>query len=154
MFHQGVRPAVNVGISVSRVGSAAQIKAMKQVAGSIKLNLAQYREMAAFAQFASDFDDSTKKLLSQGERLVELLKQDQYEPMDVEDEVIVIFVSSIPDLIKVPVKDVLEFSKKIVKIVHEEHEDIVLEIKEKAVLSDAIKDKIKGIVIRQIQKDY
>lgn len=154
LFHQGVRPAVNVGISVSRVGSAAQIKAMKQVAGSIKLNLAQYREMAAFAQFASDFDDSTKKLLSQGERLVELLKQDQYEPMDVEDEVIVIFVSSIPDLIKVPVKDVLEFSKKIVKIVHEEHEDIVLEIKEKAVLSDAIKDKIKGIVIRQIQKDY
>ena len=91
LFYQGVRPAVNVGISVSRVGSAAQIKAMKQVAGSIKLELAQYREMASFAQFASDLDPATQKLLNRGARLTELLKQKQYHPMAVEEEVVSIF---------------------------------------------------------------
>ena len=91
LFYQGIRPAVNVGLSVSRVGSAAQIKAMKQVAGTIKLELAQYREMAAFAQFASDMDASTRKLLDRGSRLTELLKQAQYSPMPVEEQVVSIF---------------------------------------------------------------
>ena len=91
LFYKGIRPAVNVGLSVSRVGSAAQIKAMKQVAGSIKLELAQYREMAAFAQFASDMDASTRQLLERGARLTELLKQPQYSPMLVEEQVAVIF---------------------------------------------------------------
>ena len=91
LFYKGIRPAVNVGLSVSRVGSAAQIKAMKQVAGSVKLELAQYREMAAFAQFASDMDASTRALLERGARLTELLKQPQYSPMKVEEQVAVIF---------------------------------------------------------------
>ena len=91
LFFRGIRPAVNVGISVSRVGSAAQIKAMKQVAGRIKLELAQYREMAAFAQFASDLDASTQALLARGSRLTELLKQPQYQPVPVEEQVVAIF---------------------------------------------------------------
>ena len=91
LFFRGIRPAVNVGISVSRVGSAAQIKAMKQVAGRIKLELAQYREMAAFAQFASDLDASTQELLARGARLTELLKQPQYRPVPVEEQVVAIF---------------------------------------------------------------
>ena len=91
LFYKGIRPAVNVGLSVSRVGSAAQIKAMKQVAGTIKLELAQYREMAAFAQFASDMDASTRQLLDRGARLTELLKQPQYSPMLIEEQVAVIF---------------------------------------------------------------
>ena len=91
LFFRGIRPAVNVGISVSRVGSAAQIKAMKQVAGRIKLELAQYREMAAFAQFASDLDASTQQLLARGARLTELLKQPQYQPVPVEEQVVAIF---------------------------------------------------------------
>ena len=95
LFYKGIRPAVNVGLSVSRVGSAAQIKAMKQVAGTIKLDLAQYREMAAFAQFASDMDASTRQLLSRGERLTELLKQSQYSPMEVEEQVAVIFAGAV-----------------------------------------------------------
>ena len=91
LFYQGIRPAINVGLSVSRVGSAAQVKAMKQVSGSIKLELAQYREMAAFAQFGSDLDASTQKLLNRGARLTELLKQGQYQPMPIEEQVLVIF---------------------------------------------------------------
>jgi F-type H+-transporting ATPase subunit alpha len=91
LFFKGIRPAVNVGLSVSRVGSAAQIKAMKQVAGRIKLELAQYREMAAFSQFASDLDASTQQLLARGSRLTELLKQPQYKPMPIEEQVVAIF---------------------------------------------------------------
>lgn len=91
LFHQGIRPAVNVGLSVSRVGSAAQIKAMKQIAGTMKLELAQFREVQAFAQFGSDLDAATQHQLNRGSRLQELLKQSQYSPMDVEDQVIIIF---------------------------------------------------------------
>ena len=92
LFYKGIRPAINVGLSVSRVGSAAQVKAMKQVAGTIKLDLAQYREMASFAQFASDLDPATQKLLSRGERITELLKQPQYSPLSVEDQVVSILL--------------------------------------------------------------
>lgn len=154
LFYQGIRPAVNVGISVSRVGSSAQIKAMKQVSGSIKLNMAQYREIAAFSQFASDLDDSTKKLLAKGERLVELMKQDQYEPMDVEDQVIVIFLGSVDDIIKVPTKKIIPFSKKLLDVIHKDHIYIISEIKEKSSLSDELKDKIKDVIIGLIQKEF
>src|SRR4029079_13360705 len=111
LFYKGVRPAINVGNSVSRVGSAAQIKAMKQVAGRIKLELAQYREMAAFAQFASDLDASTQRLLARGARLTELLKQPQYQPMPVEEQVVVIFAGVRGFLDRVKIEDVTRFEQ-------------------------------------------
>src|SRR5215212_5089795 len=114
LFYKGIRPAVNVGISVSRVGSAAQIKAMKQVAGRIKLELAQYREMAAFAQFASDLDASTQALLARGARLTELLKQPQYRPVPVEEQVVVIFVGTRGYLDRIQVGQVGEFERRLV----------------------------------------
>jgi F-type H+-transporting ATPase subunit alpha len=113
LFYKGIRPAVNVGISVSRVGSAAQIKAMKQVAGKIKLELAQYREMAAFAQFASDLDASTQALLARGARLTELLKQPQYKPVPVEEQVVSIFAGTRGYLDKIPVNQVGEFERRL-----------------------------------------
>jgi F-type H+/Na+-transporting ATPase subunit alpha len=113
LFYKGIRPAVNVGISVSRVGSAAQIKAMKQVAGRIKLELAQYREMAAFAQFASDLDASTQALLARGARLTELLKQPQYKPVPVEEQVVSIFAGTRGYLDKVPTTQVSEFERRL-----------------------------------------
>src|ERR687889_49038 len=112
LFYRGIRPAVNVGLSVSRVGSAAQIKAMKQVAGTIKLELAQYREMAAFAQFASDLDASTQRLLARGARLTELLKQPQYQPLPVEDQVVAIFAGTRGYLDRIEVSQVGEFERR------------------------------------------
>jgi F-type H+-transporting ATPase subunit alpha len=109
LFYQGIRPAVNVGISVSRVGSSAQIKAMKQVAGPIKGELAQYREMAAFSKFGSDLDISTQKLLARGERLTELLKQPQYQPMAVEEQVAVIYAGTRGYLDAIPVNRIGDF---------------------------------------------
>src|SRR5690606_23590930 len=113
LFYRGVRPAVNVGLSVSRVGSAAQIKAMKKVAGTIKLELAQFREMEAFAQFASDLDASTQRLLQRGERLTELLKQPQYRPLPVEEQVCVIYAGVRGYLDKLPVSQVGDFERKL-----------------------------------------
>ena len=112
LFYQGIRPAINVGLSVSRVGSAAQIKAMKQVAGTIKLELAQYREMAAFAQFASDLDASTQRLLARGERLTELLKQAQYQPMPVEEQVVSIYAGTRGYLDSLPVDRIGDFERQ------------------------------------------
>jgi F-type H+-transporting ATPase subunit alpha len=112
LFYKGIRPAVNVGISVSRVGSAAQIKAMKQVAGRIKLELAQYREMAAFAQFASDLDATTQALLARGARLTELLKQPQFKPVPVEEQVVAIFAGTRGYLDKLPVTKVGEYESR------------------------------------------
>jgi F-type H+-transporting ATPase subunit alpha len=112
LFFKGIRPAVNVGLSVSRVGSSAQIKAMKQVAGKIKLELAQYREMAAFAQFSSDLDASTQALLARGARLTELLKQPQYRPVPVEEQVISLFAGTRGYLDKLPVTSVGEFERR------------------------------------------
>lgn len=109
LFNQGVRPAVNVGLSVSRVGSAAQVKAMKQIAGTMKLELAQYREVAAFAQFGSDLDAATQQQLTRGERLQELLKQDQYTPMPVEEQVVAIYAGVRGFMDKVPVKDITSY---------------------------------------------
>jgi F-type H+-transporting ATPase subunit alpha len=115
LFYKGIRPAINVGLSVSRVGSAAQIKAMKQVAGKIKLELAQYREMAAFAQFASDLDASTQKLLARGARLTELLKQPQYSPMPVEEQVVSIFAGVNGYLDGIEVKNVGKFEAQFMR---------------------------------------
>ena len=142
LFYQGIRPAVNVGISVSRVGSAAQIKAMKQVAGKIKLDLAQYREMAAFAKFASDLDASTKKLLARGERLTVLLEQPVYSPLSVAEEVLVIFGGVRGYLDKLPVNEVQNFEKAVRDNAAKEHPDLLREIAEKKVISDELDAKL------------
>jgi len=129
LFYKGIRPAINVGLSVSRVGSAAQIKAMKQVAGRIKLELAQYREMAAFAQFASDLDASTQKLLARGARLTELLKQGQYVPMPVEEQVVAIFAGVRGYLDKIDVNKVTRFEQGFLADIRAKHGDILTEIR-------------------------
>ncbi len=146
LFYAGVRPAVNVGISVSRVGSAAQIKAMKQVAGSIKLELAQYREMAAFAQFASDLDAATQRLLARGERLTELLKQPQYEPMPVEEQVVAIFAGVNGFLDDVGVADIQRFEQGFLSEMRASHGDVLAEIRDRQELSDATVEKLRGLL--------
>tara|TARA_Y100001970_G_C14190267_1_gene834931 strand:+ start:312 stop:1838 length:1527 start_codon:yes stop_codon:yes gene_type:complete len=138
LFYQGIRPAINVGLSVSRVGSAAQIKAMKKVAGTIKLELAQYREMAAFAQFGSDLDVSTQKLLSRGERLTELLKQSQYSPYPVEEQVVVIFAGTRGYLDNVDLKRISEFEEKLIQNIRDKHPDILDKIKTSGDLTDDV----------------
>jgi len=125
LFNQGIRPAVNVGLSVSRVGSAAQTKAMKKVAGSIKLELAQYREMAAFAQFGSDLDASTQQLLNRGGKLTELLKQDQYSPMTVAEQVISVFTGVKGHLDDVELNKIKKFEKNIIEKVKSEKPEII-----------------------------
>ena len=128
LFYQGIRPAVNVGLSVSRVGSAAQIKAMKSVAGSIKLDLAQYREMAAFAQFGSELDVATQKLLARGARLTELLKQNQYSPMSVEDQICVMFAGVKGYLDNIPQNKVREFEEGLLRALRSSHMSLLEEI--------------------------
>ena len=142
LFYQGVRPAVNVGISVSRVGSAAQIKAMKQVAGKIKLELAQYREMAAFSQFASDLDAATKRLLARGERLTELLKQPVYHPLPVAEEVVAIFAGVRGYLDKIPVKEVKAFEQGALNAIKANHPEYLEQIAAEKVISDELDQKL------------
>src|SRR3990167_1529564 len=142
LFYKGIRPAINVGLSVSRVGSAAQIKAMKQVAGSIKLELAQYREMAAFAQFASDLDVATQKLLNRGSRLTELLKQSQYSPMPVEDQVISIFAGVKGYLDELPVHDVSRFEQAALGAIHHEQPKLVESIRKEKALSEKTEENL------------
>ncbi|MBF0304611.1 MAG: F0F1 ATP synthase subunit alpha [Alphaproteobacteria bacterium] len=146
LFYRGIRPAVNVGLSVSRVGSAAQIKAMKQVAGSIKLELAQYREMAAFAQFASDLDPATQRLLNRGARLTELLKQPQYQPMPVEDEVVSIYCGVKGYLDKLPVNAINRFEREMLSEMKANHGDILDGIRTEKALTTAIEDKLKAFL--------
>jgi F-type H+-transporting ATPase subunit alpha len=146
LFFKGIRPAVNVGLSVSRVGSAAQIKAMKQVAGSIKLELAQYREMEAFAQFASDLDASTQQLLARGSRLTELLKQPQYQPLAVEEQVAVIFAGVEGFLDKIGLKQVTEFEGRWLETVRDKGADILKAIREEGALSDDTKSKLTSLL--------
>jgi len=128
LFNQGIRPAVNVGLSVSRVGSAAQTKAMKKVAGSIKLELAQYREMAAFAQFGSDLDAATQKLLNRGAKLTELLKQNQYSPMTVAEQVISVFTGVRGYLDDVDLSKIKEFERGILEKIRNEKSEIISSI--------------------------
>jgi F-type H+-transporting ATPase subunit alpha len=146
LFYQGIRPAINVGLSVSRVGSAAQIKAMKQVAGSIKLELAQYREMAAFAQFGSDLDASTQQLLNRGQRLTELLKQAQYSPMAVEEQVVSIFAGVRGYLDKIKVTDVTRFEELLLAEVRSKHEQILADIRERQKLDDDLETRLKAVL--------
>ncbi|MBR2364479.1 MAG: F0F1 ATP synthase subunit alpha, partial [Lentisphaeria bacterium] len=142
LFYQGIRPAVNVGISVSRVGSAAQIKAMKQVSGSMKLDLAQYREMASFAQFASDLDQSTKNLLARGARLTEMLKQPQYEPMSVEEEVVDIFAGVKGFLDKLPLNKVKDYEERALASIKANHPEFLEEIRKEHKISDELDAKL------------
>ena len=146
LFYKGVRPAINVGISVSRVGSAAQIKAMKQVAGTIKLELAQYREMAAFAQFASDLDATTQRLLNRGARLTELLKQPQYTPYPVEEQVLAIFAGVNGYLDKIPVDAVTRFEHGFLSHVRAQHGAVLGEIRDKREITDQTNAKLKAIL--------
>lgn len=146
LFFKGIRPAVNVGLSVSRVGSAAQIKAMKQVAGSIKLELAQYREMEAFAQFASDLDASTQQLLARGSRLTELLKQPQYQPLAVEEQVAVIYAGVEGFLDKIDLKRVTEYEQRWLETVRDKGADILKTIREEGALSDDTKSKLSSML--------
>jgi F-type H+/Na+-transporting ATPase subunit alpha len=146
LFYRGVRPAVNVGLSVSRVGSAAQIKAMKQVAGTIKLELAQYREMAAFAQFASDLDPTTQRLLSRGARLTELLKQPQYQPLPVEEQVVAIYAGVRGYLDRIPVEAVTRFEQGLLTLIRGQRGDVLKEIREKREIAKEIDEKLKSIM--------
>merc|ERR1711988_1558737 len=146
LFYKGIRPAVNVGLSVSRVGSAAQIKAMKQVAGSVKLELAQYREMAAFAQFASDMDASTRALLERGARLTELLKQPQYSPLSVEEQVCVIYSGVKGYLDKMSINQIGDFEKALLQTLSSKGSSIITSIaKDKALTEKSEKDLQKII---------
>jgi F-type H+-transporting ATPase subunit alpha len=148
LFYQGIRPAVNVGLSVSRVGSAAQIKAMKQVAGRIKGELAQYREMAAFAQFGSDLDAATQRLLNRGARLTELLKQPQFSPLKVEEQVVVIFAGTAGYLDRLPVDRVREFETGLLTLMRGEHKDLLDRIREKGEMTDEISAELRAILDR------
>ena len=146
LFFQGIRPAVNVGISVSRVGSSAQIKAMKQVAGSIKLELAQYREMAAFAQFGSDLDAATQRLLNRGMRLTELLKQPQFSPFPVEEQVISIYTGVKGYLDKVAVGDIGRFEDEFLRLMRNKHNDVLDGIRTAKQLTPEIEGKLKAVL--------
>jgi len=146
LFYQGIRPAINVGLSVSRVGSAAQIKAMKQVAGRIKLELAQYREMAAFAQFGSDLDAATQRLLNRGARLTELLKQPQYSPQPVEQQVVSIFAGVRGYLDGIDVAQVTRFEGMLLGEVRAKHADLLKTIREEAELSEESEQRLHAIM--------
>ncbi len=144
LFYQGIRPAINVGLSVSRVGSSAQTKAMKKVAGSIKLELAQYREMAAFAQFGSDLDASTQKLLNRGARLTELLKQPQFSPLGFEEQTCVIFAGTNGYLDSIPVNRVNEYEAELLSFLRSSHADLLTLIRDTKDLGDDAKGKLKA----------
>ena len=153
LFNQGIRPAVNVGLSVSRVGSAAQIKAMKKVAGSIKLELAQYREMAAFAQFGSDLDVSTQKLLNRGSKLTELLKQDQYSPMTVAEQVVSVYTGVKGYLDSVDINQIRSFEKDLLELIKNEKSEILESIQKSGKIEEDT-DKILSEIITNYKKNF
>jgi F-type H+-transporting ATPase subunit alpha len=146
MFYSGIRPAVNVGLSVSRVGGSAQIKAMKQVAGTLRLDLAQYRELAAFAQFGSDLDKATKDQLDRGARMVETLKQSQYSPLVVQDQVMILYTAVHGFLSDIPVDKVVTFQKDFLKFVKSNHPEIGNKIAEQKKLDDALEASLKAAI--------
>ncbi len=147
LFYKGIKPAVNVGLSVSRVGSAAQTKAMKQVAGTIKLDLAQFRELEAFSQFGSDLDQTTQKLLDKGKKLTELLKQNQYSPLSFDEQVVSIYVGVKGYLDKIPSKDVVRFETEFLRKIKAQHSDILDSIKAEQKISDSTEEKLKKIIV-------
>lgn len=146
LFYSGIRPAINVGLSVSRVGGAAQIKTMKQVAGTLRLDLAQYREMAAFAQFGSDLDKTTQAQLARGARMVELLKQEQYKPMPVADQVLVIFAGVNGFVDDIPVSKIREFEEDLLRYIDEKHGEIKKEVVSKKKIDDEFAAQLKQII--------
>jgi F-type H+/Na+-transporting ATPase subunit alpha len=153
LFNQGVRPAVNVGISVSRVGGSAQIKAMRQVAGTLKLELAQYRELAAFAQFGSDLDKATQAQLNRGQRLVEILKQDQFSPLPFSKQILIIFAGTGGFLDDMPVDQVREFEKQLYEFVDTTSPKLLSTIMEKKMLDDNLKQEMTGL-IRECKQQF
>jgi F-type H+-transporting ATPase subunit alpha len=148
LFFAGVRPAINVGISVSRVGGNAQVKMMRQVAGKLKLDLAQYRELAAFTMFASDLDEGTRRQLNRGEKMVELLKQGQYSPLHVSRQCMIIWCGSNGYLDDVPTDKILEFEDKFLAFCDEKYPDIEVTLTKEKVISDAIEAKLKDAVTK------
>ena len=141
-FNEGFRPAINAGLSVSRVGGSAQIKAMKKIAASIRVELAQYRELAAFAQFGSDLDKATAEQLAQGERIREMLKQPQYSPMPVEHQILIIFAATQKYLLDIPTADVLRFQDALIELVETKYSEVTQSIRDTKALSDEMKDKL------------
>jgi F-type H+-transporting ATPase subunit alpha len=146
LFYSGVRPAINVGISVSRVGGNAQIKAMKQVAGTLRLELAQYREMAAFAQFGSDLDAATQKQLNRGARLVELLKQGQYQPLSVEQQVVIIFAGTNGHVDELPVASLKKYEQELFSFISSKHPDVFADILKKRELDNDLRAKLNQVL--------
>jgi len=144
LFNSNVRPAINVGLSVSRVGGSAQTKAMRSVAGSLRLELAQYRELAAFAQFGSDLDKASQQQLNRGRRLVEILKQPQYQPVPMEKQVLIVFAGTGGFLDDLPVEDVRRFESELYSFMENAHPSILPTIREKKVLDDNLRNEIKN----------
>jgi F-type H+-transporting ATPase subunit alpha len=144
LFYSGVRPAINVGLSVSRVGGAAQVKAMKQVAGTLRLALAQYREMAAFAQFGSDLDAATQRQLNRGARLVEILKQGQYQPLPVEKQVVAIFAANNGYVDEYATTDVQRYEKELISFMETNYSEVLSTLAEKKAIDDELEGKIKA----------
>ena len=146
LFYSGIRPAINVGLSVSRVGGAAQVKAMKQVAGTLKLDLAQYRELAAFAQFGSDLDKATQAQLERGVRLVEILKQPQFQPMLLSGQVIIIFAGTKGYLDKYPVSALKTYEQQLLSFMETKYQEIIREIDEKKIISPELEQKLRDVL--------
>ncbi len=146
LFNSGIRPAVNVGLSVSRVGGSAQIKAMKKVAGTLRLDLAQYRELAAFAQFGSDLDEATQRQLNRGARLVELLKQGQYSPMDVIDQSVSIFAATKGYFDSVPVNKIQQVEKDLLAALNSRHADLMNTMRKENQMSADVESKLVDII--------
>ncbi|TWJ18658.1 F0F1 ATP synthase subunit alpha [Geobacter argillaceus] len=153
LFYSGVRPAINVGISVSRVGGSAQVKAMKQVAGTLRLNLAQYREMAAFAQFGSDLDKATQMQLARGERLVEILKQAQYQPVPVEKQVLIVFAANNGYLDEYPVLSLKRYEQELNSFFDSRKSDVVAELRDKKAIDDDLKAKLVAC-LNEFKKEF
>ncbi|MBI4477161.1 MAG: F0F1 ATP synthase subunit alpha [Acidobacteria bacterium] len=144
LFHQGIRPAINVGISVSRVGGSAQVRAMRQVAGSLRLDLAQYRELAAFAQFGSDLDKATQQQLNRGRRLVEILKQAQFQPLPVEKQILIIFAGTNGLLDPLPVASLLEYERELYRFAETRYPEMLSTIREKKIFDDALRGQVNA----------
>jgi F-type H+-transporting ATPase subunit alpha len=146
LFYSGVRPAVNVGLSVSRVGGNAQIKAMKQVAGTLRLDLAQFREMAAFAQFGSDLDAATQRMLARGARLVEVLKQPQFQPQAVERQILIVYAATSGHIDQIPVEEVRRYETELGEYVEAKHPQLLTTLREKRELTAEVKQQLNALL--------
>ena len=153
MFNSGFRPAVNAGLSVSRVGGSAQIKAMKKISGPIRVDLAQYRELAAFSQFGSDLDADTKERLAQGERIKEVLKQPQYKPMPVEYQVMIIYAATKKYLLDIAVADILSFERGLFEYIDTKYPEIPSSIRSKKIMDDECEQKLVQ-AINEFKKEF